>query len=248
MHRHGNENRYSGAFLPGSGGWGLWVNATWDSFRAKWQEWSGQGMRLVDLHVHKVNGSTRYSGVFAAGTGSHGLWANVTWDSFVSKWREWNNQGMRLVDLAIHRDNGQNRYSGVFRQGTGAHYLWANVTWEGFRAKWEELAERGLRLVDYDFPAPEVGGIFSSDDRGFEDGEALLDLGLEQDGFGGMFDDPGEAGKPKGPTDSEGLGGMVSGGDLGPVVPLPDGEGMAELPEGAPTEDQSGVGTIGGGG
>ena len=246
VHRHGNENRFSGAFLPGSGAWGLWVNATWDSFRAKWQEWSGQGLRLIDLHVHKVNGTTRYSGVFAAGTGGHGLWANVTWNSFVAKWREWSNQGLRLVDLAIHRDNGQNRYSGVFRQGGGSYYLWANMTWGGFRAKWEELGGSGLRLVDYDFPAAEAGGIFGDPDRGLEQESTLLDLGLEQDGFGGVFGDDDGDSRPA--RDAEGLGGLVKGEGVGPSIPPSDGEGEASLPEGALADDEGSAGQIGGGG
>jgi hypothetical protein len=244
-HAQGNQLRWSGAFLPGSGAWGLWVNANWDSFRSKWQEWSGQGLRLIDLHVHKVNGTTRYSGVFAAGTGGHGLWANVTWDSFVAKWREWSNQGLRLVDLAIHRDGSQNRYSGVFRQGSGAYYLWANMTWEGFRAKWEELAERGLRLVDYDFPAAEAGGVQGDPDSLFEAEDPLLDLGLEVDGFGGIFGDSDGASRS---AEKEGLGGLVMGEGMGPDLPVPDGEGEASLPTGTIVDEEGSAGQIGGGG
>ena len=249
IHRDGNEDRFSGAFLPGSGAWGLWVGASWDSFRTKWQEWSAQGLRLIDIHVHKVNGQTRYSGVFAAGTGGHGLWANVTWDSFVAKWQEWSGQGLRLVDLNIHRDNGQNRYTGVFRQGAGAHYLWANVTWEGFRAKWQELAEGGLRLMDYEFPAPEIGGVLGSEDSGFEGEEPLVDLGLDEDGFGGIFDAADGAPSAAGVPESEGLGGLVPGQAVGPVAtPGTDGVGAAELPDGGPREEEAVLGMIGGGG
>lgn len=245
-HQQGSQLRWSGAFLPGSGAWGLWVNASWDSFRAKWQEWSGQGLRLIDLHVHKVDGTTRYSGVFAAGTGGHGLWANVTWDDLVAKWREWSNQGLRLVDLAIHRDGGQNRYSGVFRQGTGAYYLWANMTWEGFRAKWEELAEQGLRLIDYDFPAAEAGGVQGDSASSFEAEDPLLDLGLELDGFGGLFGTDDAGGRP---VEGEGLGGLVRGGDARPAAGhQPDGEGAVSLPEGASVDHEGSAGQIGGGG
>lgn len=252
IHRVGNQNRYSGAWLPGSGGHGLWVNANWNSFRSKWQEWNGQGLRLIDLHVHKVNGTTLYSGVWAAGSGGHGLWANVTWNSFVAKWREWGGQGLRLVDLAIHRDGGQNRYSGVFRQGSGAYYLWANVTWEGFRAKWQELGTRGLRLVDYDFPAPEVGGLFNAEARGLEDPAELLDTGLEMDGFGGVFDDMTQtAASVEGGDDRKGLGGLVlTEVDAGAVPDESAGEGGAHIvapEEGAEEETEEMAGMIGGG-
>ncbi len=249
VHRQGNENRYSGVFLPGSGGWGLWVNASWASFKAKWQEWSGNGLRLVDIHVHKVNGQNRYSGVFAAGTGGYGLWANASWSGFVAKWKEWSAQGLRLVDLNIHRDNGQNRYTGVFRQGTGGYYLWANVTWEGFRAKWQELAGQGLRLVDYEFPAPEVGGIFSSADAGLEGEQEMQDPGLDDDGFGGLFDAeelPAQAVASSG----EGQGGLVADQSTAAPLTVSDiaGDGAVELPETVPDEGEPVVAVIGSGG
>lgn len=248
VHRVGNQNRYSGVFLPGSGAWGLWVNASWDSFKAKWQEWSGRGLRLVDIHVHKVNGQTRYSGVFAAGTGSYALWANASWSSFLAKWKQWSNQGLRLVDLNIHRDNGKNRYTGVFRQGSGAYYLWANVTWEGFRAKWQELAGEGLRLVDYEFPAPEIGGVFSSADAGLEGEQELQDPGMDQDGFGGVFGEDDQTDAAAAATEAAGLGGYVFGEVDGvPLVVDPEGDGAAELPEHAPAEEQPIVAVIGGG-
>ena len=50
----------------------MWANVDWTSFRNKWQEWSGQGLRLVDIDVSRAGSDTRYSGVFLAaraGTG-----------------------------------------------------------------------------------------------------------------------------------------------------------------------------------
>ena len=38
-------------FRGGTDGYGLWVNANWPSFKAKWEEWNGQGLRLLDLEV-----------------------------------------------------------------------------------------------------------------------------------------------------------------------------------------------------
>ena len=72
-------NGYSGVWGSGTGADALWVNATWDSFRQKWEEWSGQGLRLVDIHVRRVGNENRYSGVYLPGSGGYGLWANVNW-------------------------------------------------------------------------------------------------------------------------------------------------------------------------
>ncbi len=141
---------HTGVWRSGSGRYGLWVNSDWDTFRAKWQEWAGQGLRLVDIDVRRVGNENRYSGVWLPGTGGYGLWANATWDSFRAKWQEWAGQGLRLVDINVHRVGNDNRYSGVWLPGTGGYGLWANATWDSFRAKWQEWAGQGLRLVDID--------------------------------------------------------------------------------------------------
>jgi hypothetical protein len=140
--------RYSGVFSEGSGGHALWVDAPWQSFVAKWQEWSGQGLRLHDVHVVTVNGQDRWTGAFLPGTGGHGFWAGATWDSFVAKWQEWSGQGLRLHDVHVHNVNGQDRYTGVFLPGSGGHALWANANWASFVAKWQEWSGQGLRLAD----------------------------------------------------------------------------------------------------
>jgi hypothetical protein len=147
---------YAGVWRSGSGKYGLWANATWPDFVAKWQEWSGQGMRLVDLHVRQTAAGPRFSGVFLPGSGAYGLWANQTWASFQAKWQEWSAQGLRLRDLHVHQVNGQNRYSGVFLAGSGGHGLWANQTWASFQAKWQEWSTKGLRI--HDLHVHEVNG------------------------------------------------------------------------------------------
>jgi len=139
---------YSGVWRAGSGRYAMWINAPWDSFRGKWQEWSGTGLRLVDVHTRRVGNANRYSGVFLPGTGGHGLWANVSWESFRSKNQEWVQQGLRCVSLNVHRHGNENRFSGAFLPGSGGWALWVNASWDSFRAKWQEWSGQGLRLID----------------------------------------------------------------------------------------------------
>ncbi|GGS15800.1 hypothetical protein [Actinokineospora fastidiosa] len=163
--------RYSGVFTAGGGGYGLWVNADWNHFVAKWQEWSGAGLRLDELEISKPGGQLRYSGVFSAGTGGYGLWALADWNSFVAKWQEWSGQGLRLVDLDITDVNGQPRYSGVFRAGTGGYGLWVNAEWNNFVAKWQEWSAQGLRLDDLTITTfngqVRYSGVFSAGSGGY---------------------------------------------------------------------------------
>jgi Astacin (Peptidase family M12A)/Bacterial tandem repeat domain 1 len=141
-------NGYSGVWRANTGRYGLWVNATWDSFQAKWQEWSGQDLRLIDIHTRHEGGETRYSGVFREGSGGYALWANASFDSFQQKWQEWAGQGLRLVGVHVHRSGSENRYSGVWLPGSGGYGLWVDASWESFQAKWQEWNQQGLRLVD----------------------------------------------------------------------------------------------------
>jgi Bacterial tandem repeat domain 1 len=142
------EQRYSGVFRSGSGKYALWVNGSYGSFVARWQEWAAQGLRLADLDIVQVGAERRYNGVWLAGNDGYGLWMNADWNSFVAKWQQWSGQGLRLVCMEVVRVGNANLYSGVFRAGTDAYGLWANATWESFVAKWQEWAGQGLRLVD----------------------------------------------------------------------------------------------------
>lgn len=147
---------HTGVWRSGSGTYGLWVNADWQSFHQKWQEWGQQGLRLTDIHVRRVGNEDRYSGVWLQGTGAYGLWVNASWDSLVAKWKEWGQQGLRLVDLNVRRVGNQDLYSGVWQAGTAAYGLWGNASWDSFVAKWQEWGQQGLRLVDIN--AHTVGG------------------------------------------------------------------------------------------
>ena len=139
--------RYSGVFRAGTEQHGLWVNADWEHFTAKWQEWSNQGLRLEDLEVSQPGGQLRFSGSFRKGNGGYGLWGHADWNGFVAKWQEWSGQGLRLIDMEVATVNNQQRYFGVFGPGTGAYGLWGNADWNGFVAKWQEWSGQGLRLI-----------------------------------------------------------------------------------------------------
>ena len=139
---------YSGVWRAGSGRYGLWANDTWDGFAARWQQWSADGLRLVDIHVQPTRQGLRYSGVFSEGSGGYGLWVDAPWASFVGKWQEWSGQGLRLHDIHVVTVNGEDRWTGVFLPGAEGHGLWANAPWDSFVAKWQEWSGQGLRLHD----------------------------------------------------------------------------------------------------
>ena len=47
--------RYLGVFRAGTDAHALWVGDDWDGFKAKWEELSGKGLRLIDMEVYGPN-------------------------------------------------------------------------------------------------------------------------------------------------------------------------------------------------
>lgn len=140
---------YAGVWRAGTDPQTVVVDLDWNAFQAKWQQLSGQNMRLYDFKSYVKNNQRVYAGVYRAGTDGHYLWVGVDWTSFQAKWTELSNQGLRLTNLQTWVDGNTRTYAGVWRAGTDAHYLWVGVDWASFQSKWTELSNQGLRLVDF---------------------------------------------------------------------------------------------------
>src|SRR5688572_155531 len=69
------EQRYSGVWESGGGGHFLWAGVSWNDFEDKWEELSGQGLRLIDIETYVEGGQRKYAGVWRAGNDGHFLWA-----------------------------------------------------------------------------------------------------------------------------------------------------------------------------
>ena len=97
--------RYLGVFRAGTDAHALWAGDDWDGFKAKWEELSGKGLRLIDLETYVVGNTRRYTGVFRAGTDAHALWVGDDWDGFKAKWEELSGKGLRLIDMKVYGPN-----------------------------------------------------------------------------------------------------------------------------------------------
>jgi hypothetical protein len=140
---------FIGAWRSGTDGHYLWQGSDWTHFQSKWNELSGQGLRLTDITTYVDGGQRLWAGVWRAGTDGHYLWVGADWSGFQAKWNELSGQGLRLVDIKAYVDGGKALFAGVWRAGTDAHYLWS-APWNSFQAKWTELSGQGLRLVAID--------------------------------------------------------------------------------------------------
>ncbi|MGL4637812.1 MAG: hypothetical protein ACRCWF_17660 [Beijerinckiaceae bacterium] len=141
-----SERIFLGTFEKGSDAHGLWV-APWASFEAKWQEWSSQGLRLVDLATYQDGNNIMYAGVFRSGNDRHALSVS-DWAGFEAKWQELSNQGLRLVAVDTFLEGNIRKFAGVYREGSDGYALWAGANETDFKSKVAEFAGNNLHLVD----------------------------------------------------------------------------------------------------
>ena len=172
---------YVGAWRAGMDAHFLWQDADWSSFTAKWNELSGEGLRLARITTFLDGGQRRWTGVWREGSGGHYLWAGVDWNGFTEKWNQLSAEGLRLVDIKPYVDNGQVKWAGVWREGTDAHYLWS-AYWPSFEAKWNELSGQGLRLVALDTYQSGTTRMWAGAWRAGTDGH-YLSVGVDWNGF-----------------------------------------------------------------
>src|SRR6516164_7781700 len=88
---------YVGAWRASMDAHFLWQDADWNSFTAKWNELSGQGLRLERITTFLDGGQRRWTGVWREGSGGHYLWAGVDWNGFTAKWNQLSAEGLRLA-------------------------------------------------------------------------------------------------------------------------------------------------------
>lgn len=164
---------YSGVWRFGKGGYYLWVNASWKSFKNKWKDLAKKNLRLVDVEITGQGKKRRYSGVWRAGKGGYYLWVNASWKSFKKKWKELGKKNLRLVDLEVQRPGLKRRYTGVWLPGKDRYALWVNASWSSFKKKWKQLAKKNLRLVDLEITGSGTNRRYSGVWRGGKGGYYL---------------------------------------------------------------------------
>lgn len=81
------------------------MNATQDSFIAKWKELAGQGLRLTTLKTYVAGNQRLWAGVWRAGNDPYYLWMNSDFNGFVVKWKELGAQNLRLVGVQKYAFN-----------------------------------------------------------------------------------------------------------------------------------------------
>ena len=96
-----NQRQYIGVFRQGSGGHALWSITGWSSFTSKWDEFSKDGLRLIDVETFAVGNNRQFIGVFRQGGGGYALESVTGYHKLVQSNEKWVGKGLRLVDVHV---------------------------------------------------------------------------------------------------------------------------------------------------
>jgi hypothetical protein len=91
---------FVGVWRAGNDAHYLWQGVHWTDFQAKWDELSGDGLRLTDVTTDVEGGQRKWAGIFRAGTDAHFLWRAPDLENFLGQWNMLSQNEQRLASLA----------------------------------------------------------------------------------------------------------------------------------------------------
>ncbi|MBW4642764.1 MAG: hypothetical protein KME23_07155 [Goleter apudmare HA4340-LM2] len=145
------QDRYAAIWVKSGGS--AWVarhGLTSAQYQAAFDQFVGQGYRLVDVSGYEVNGQARYAAIWVKSGGSawvarHGLTSaqyQAAFDQFVG-------QGYRLVKVSGYTVNGQDRYAAIWDKSGGSAWVARHgLTSTQYQAAFDQFVGQGYRLVD----------------------------------------------------------------------------------------------------
>jgi hypothetical protein len=144
------QARYAAIWDKSSGS--AWVarhGLTSAQYQAAFDQFVGQGYRLIKVSGYTVNGQDRYTAIWdksnsPAWVARHGLTSaqyQAAFDQFVS-------QGYRLVDVSGYEVNGQARYAAIWDKSSGSAWVARHgLTSAQYQSNFDQLVKQGYRLV-----------------------------------------------------------------------------------------------------
>ncbi|AFY34989.1 hypothetical protein [Calothrix sp. PCC 7507] len=146
-----SQDRYAAIWVKSGGS--AWVarhGLTSAQYQAAFDQFVGQGYRLVDVSGYDVNGQDRYAAIWVKSGGPawvarHGLTSaqyQAAFDQFVG-------QGYRLVKVSGYNVNGQDRYAAIWDKSNSPAWVARHgLTSAQYQAAFDQFVGQGYRLVD----------------------------------------------------------------------------------------------------
>ncbi len=154
----GETRYYAGVWVENKEGlgWASLRNLTSEEFSVKFDEYSRDGLMLIDVEAYPIGdgSSLRYAMAWVENSENLG-WAeyrNMTSAEFSEKFDEYAEAGYRMIDVESYIRNGVQNYAGIWVQNKNGRgwYEFRDMTSQQFGNKWQELRDAGYRLIDYE--------------------------------------------------------------------------------------------------
>jgi hypothetical protein len=146
----GGEERYAAIWEQSAGpAWVARHGLSSAGYQAAFDEFVGQGYRLVDVSGYSVNGEERYAAIWELSSGPtwvarHGLsnaGYQAAFDQFVG-------QGYRLIHVSGYEVGGEDRYAAIWEQSSGPVWVAKHgLSSSAYQAAFDDLVGQGFRLV-----------------------------------------------------------------------------------------------------
>ena len=142
-------------------GWASYRNVDSETFSQRFDTYSSQGFRMVDVEAYPTSQGTRYAAVWVKNNDRLGwrVHRGMTSANFSEKFDTYANQGYRLVDIESYRHNNQQRYAGVWVRNTNRRGWKARrgMSSQAFGNYWKTYRDQGYRLTDFEAYATSSG-------------------------------------------------------------------------------------------
>lgn len=141
--------RYSGTFRANpDSGHAVVLGLDGAAFRARYKDWTGKGLRLVDFETYVEGKTRRWNGIFRSGKEEHELVTGLDWEPFKAKYEELQGKGLKLIDLETYVEGKKRLFAALYRETPDAGSLWVGEEEKVFINKVNEFTGQGLRLID----------------------------------------------------------------------------------------------------
>lgn len=134
--------------------WLSYRNVSSEDFSEKFDTYTRQGFRMIDIEAYPQGRGTSYAAVWVKNTENLGWYTHrgMTSSDFSEKFETYAQRGFRLLDVESYRVNNQQRYAGIWVRNTNGRGWLANrnLTADSFGDMWKARKDEGYRLVDFE--------------------------------------------------------------------------------------------------
>lgn len=151
----GSSTLYSMVWRKNDGrGWAVHRDLTSADFSTYWNQYTSQGMRLVDVEAYPLNGQIRWAGIWVQNKEGYN-WSShrgLTASEYASLFTSKKNAGWRPVELDVYNTSNGLRYNSIWQHNSDGRG-WAalrDMSRESYQTEVDNRGDAGYHVVDFE--------------------------------------------------------------------------------------------------